>query len=288
MLLLLLSLLSADEKPVPVVPLRHAHAHNDYLHTRPLLNALDHGFCSFEADVFLVDGTLRLGHYGPDRCADRTLEKQYLAPLWKRAREQGGRIYRDGPPVFLLVDLKSEAEPTYRALDALLAKYADLCTTVREGKVTPGAVTVVVSGNCPRETIAGQKVRHAAIDGRPPDLKSDAPAHLVPYLSDRWGTQFRWNGAGPMPEEERTRLRDWVKLAHAKGRLVRFWATPEREEVWKELRRRCGLDQHRPPRRPSAVPAARGRITPSLTAGRTDRCPTNRRASVSSARPTWT
>ena len=31
------------------------HAHNDYLHSRPLLDALDQGFDSVEADVFLVN-----------------------------------------------------------------------------------------------------------------------------------------------------------------------------------------------------------------------------------------
>ena len=35
-----------------------AHAHNDYLHKRPLLDALAQGFCSVEADIFLVDGAL--------------------------------------------------------------------------------------------------------------------------------------------------------------------------------------------------------------------------------------
>ncbi|HEY3789313.1 MAG TPA: hypothetical protein VGL71_10685, partial [Urbifossiella sp.] len=34
-------------------PLRHAHAHNDYEHKRPLLDALEQGFCSVEADIWL-------------------------------------------------------------------------------------------------------------------------------------------------------------------------------------------------------------------------------------------
>jgi hypothetical protein len=61
---------TGDEK-VPTAPgpaggtrvsaLEHAHAHNDYLHQRPLLDALDHGFCSVEADIFLVDGELLKG-----------------------------------------------------------------------------------------------------------------------------------------------------------------------------------------------------------------------------------
>jgi len=39
-------------------PLTRAHAHNDYEHTRPLFDALEHGFCSIEPDIWLVDGKL--------------------------------------------------------------------------------------------------------------------------------------------------------------------------------------------------------------------------------------
>lgn len=43
-----------------------------------------------------------------------------------------------------------------------------------------------------------------------------------------------------MPEQERRELRDVVKQAHAAGRRVRFWATPDqpgpaRDAVWREL-----------------------------------------------------
>src|SRR4030095_12119754 len=43
-------------------PLLRAHAHNDYEHTRPLLDALEQGFCSVEADIYLIDGELRVAH----------------------------------------------------------------------------------------------------------------------------------------------------------------------------------------------------------------------------------
>jgi len=46
--LLGVSALRAADQSVPLIP---AHAHNDYLHARPLLDALDHGFCSVEADI---------------------------------------------------------------------------------------------------------------------------------------------------------------------------------------------------------------------------------------------
>src|SRR5438552_2878234 len=38
----------ANQSAAQPTPLIHAHAHNDYLHARPLLAALDHGFCSVD------------------------------------------------------------------------------------------------------------------------------------------------------------------------------------------------------------------------------------------------
>ncbi len=43
-----------------------------------------------------------------------------------------------------------------------------------------------------------------------------------------------------MPAQERQKLGEIVQKAHAKGRLVRFWGTPDarapaREAVWREL-----------------------------------------------------
>jgi hypothetical protein len=226
---------------LPVTPLRHAHAHNDYAHRRPLFDALDQGFCSVEADIFLDRRKLLVGHTWLDLRRTRTLEKLYLEPLRKRARAGKGRIYPDGPPFFLLIDVKTEAKATYEALAAVLARYADILTTVSDGKVQRRAITVVVSGNCARDLIRAQKVRHAAIDGRPGDLNSDAPAHLIPYISASWSSLFRWRGQGEMPADERGRLRAIVQKAHKHGRLVRFWATPERRELWRELRA-AGVD----------------------------------------------
>lgn len=226
---------------LPVTPLQHAHAHNDYAHRRPLFDALDRGFCSVEADVFLVRGELLVGHTWLDLRTGRTLEKLYLEPLRKRARDGKGHIYTGGPAFFLLIDVKTDAKITYQAIDRVLSDYSDILTTVRDGKVERRAVTVVISGNCPRELIRGQKLRRAAIDGRPSDLDSDVPAHLIPWISDSWSSQFRWRGQGEMPKAERDKLRSIVQKAHKHGRLVHFWATPERRDLWRE-QRSAGVD----------------------------------------------
>jgi hypothetical protein len=219
----------------PVVPLPRAHAHNDYEHKRPLLDALEHGFCSVEADVFLVDGELLIGHTRRDLRPGRTLEKLYLEPLRQRAKANGGRVYPGGPRVYLLIDVKSDAKPTYAALAPVLARYADVLSGTKDGKFEARAVTVVISGNCDRAAITAGEPRYAGIDGRPGDLDSEAPAHLMPWVSASWGSVFRWRGEGAMSAEERAKLREFVAKAHRRGRLVRFWATPEDPAVWREL-----------------------------------------------------
>ena len=81
-----LSVGTVGAEDAPVVPLRQAHAHNDYAHSRPLLDALDHGFCSVEADVFLVKDKLLVGHTFLELKPNRTLESLYLDPLLERVK----------------------------------------------------------------------------------------------------------------------------------------------------------------------------------------------------------
>lgn len=216
-------------------PVPRAHAHNDYEHPRPLLDALAHGFRSVEADVWLTKDGLLVAHTPFGLRAGRTLQALSLDPLRARVRANGGAVHAGGPRFYLLVDVKTDAKATGAALANVFADYADVLTTTRDGKTKRKAVTVVVSGNCDRAALATAAVRHAAIDGRPADLDGDAPAELVPWVSASWGSQFRWDGAGAMPAAERDRLREFVRKAHAKGRMVRFWATPESPAVWREL-----------------------------------------------------
>jgi hypothetical protein len=245
-LLLLLPLAGSDDKTV--VPLRHAHAHNDYEHERPLFDALDHGFCSVEADVFLVEGKLLVGHSRSALRPERSLESLYLDPLRERIKANDGRVYRGGPPVFLLIDIKTVDEPTCDAIDTVLARYADMMSAVRNGKLEEKAITAVASGFNDKpsrekmlQRLTGQSVRYIGLDGRLDDLDSTAPAHLMPWISDRWGNRFSWRGEGPMPEEQRKKLRDYVARAHDHGRLLRFWATPEEPAFWRQLRA-AGVD----------------------------------------------
>src|SRR4051794_15972751 len=166
-----------------------AHAHSDCHQERPLLDALEHGFTSIEADVHLVDGELLVAHDAEDLRPETTLEKLYLVPLAERARSHRGRIHPlHEDSLQLLVDIKSDPVATYERLHQVLSRYRSLVTRFERAgagyRVRRNAVTVIVSGNRPRELMRRQGVRYAAVDGRLTDLPSGEHRDLVPIISD--------------------------------------------------------------------------------------------------------
>ncbi|NNE00094.1 MAG: hypothetical protein HKN47_22470 [Pirellulaceae bacterium] len=233
--------LSAIAPAQDVVPLPRAHAHNDYLHDQPLIDALDQGFCSVEADIYLVDGKLLVAHDRDKLQANRSLQNLYLDPLRQRVRRNGGHVFPDGPMFTLLIDIKSDATDTYRALSKLLAQYDDVFSSVDSGKLTQRAVTAIISGNRDFDSIRSDSPRYAGIDGRLSDLDSNAPSHELPLISDHWGRNFRWRGEGDMSDADKSKLKQVIDKAHADGRRIRFWAIPDQASVWKALNE-AGVD----------------------------------------------
>ena len=218
------------EAAVPLVP--KGHSHNDYEHPRPLFDALDRGFTSVEADVYLVGDHLLVGHEPWSLRRSRTLQSLYLDPLRDRASSS---------PVNLLVDVKSRAESTWARLDAVLRGYPDLLTSWSgSGTTTRRPVTVVVTGNRATATMAAQSDRVAAVEGRAGDAGGSPSPGFMPEIGVDWSLTYRWRGDGPMPAAERYAMRLLVTRAHTAGRKVRFYATPDapgaaRTAVWTEL-----------------------------------------------------
>lgn len=220
------------------------HAHNDYRHPRPLLDALDQGFLSVEADVFLVDGMLLVGHEESELSPARSLESLYLNPLFARAAKQGGRVYEGlprGRSFQLLVDVKSDAEPTWIALERALIPYRRWVSECKGGRVVERGVRVVVSGNRAIEPMRGAVRRWTFLDGRMADLEANPPVTLVPLISENWRSVFAWSGVGPIGPADHDRLEDFVTRAHRQGRTVRFWGAPDLPVSW-EAQRRAGVD----------------------------------------------
>lgn len=225
---------TAAEQPPEMLP--QAHAHNDYLHAQPLLDALAQGFGSVEADIFLVDGELLVAHTRSELAPERNLQALYLEPLKRRVAQHQGSVYGDGKTFTLLIDIKTDAEVTYRALHELLAQYSQILTHSDGAKEQSGAITAIVSGNRPIELIRQASPRYVGIDGRLSDLDSALPTSLMPLISDNWRLHFSWRGAGEFPAAEQQKLQDIVARTHAENKRLRFWATPDSPAMWRILR----------------------------------------------------
>lgn len=237
--LLALAVVSLANAFSAVTPLPQAHSHNDYEHTRPLLDALDQGFCSVESDVWLVDGKLLVAHDLKDAKPERTLERLYLEPLAARVKQNGGRVFPNGPRFTLMIDVKSDATNSYCALKIVLERHASMLTRFHADRTETNAITVIISGNRARELMLQDTTRLAAYDGRLTDLRADASPHFIPLVSDNWTQHFKWRARvdeGAFPEVERKKLKDLVSSAHAQGRRLRLWATPDQPAMWRELR----------------------------------------------------
>lgn len=222
--------------------LTNAYSHNDYWRKRPLHDALDNGFCSVEADIFLVDGQLLVGHDRHELKFDRTLQSLYLNPLRDLARRNRNRIHPGGPSEFiLLIDIKEEGEKVYQKLREVLLEYRGMMTEFRGQQKKPGAVTAILSGDRPRRMLEAEKVRYAAFDGRADDLDKGISPHFMPLVSNSWSGMFKWMGRGEMPDEERNRLHEFVTRAHKQGYKVRFWGAFDIPPLW-EVQLKAGVD----------------------------------------------
>jgi len=225
------------------VPLPNAFAHNDYRHLHPLFDALENGYTNIEADIFLEGDHIIVAHINPFFRRSRTLETLYLKPLSEMVEKNNGQVYKGyNQPVILMIDVKTGAKNTYNALRPLLEKYRPMLSNYDHGKVTQGAVTVVLSGHKPYNLIKGEETRLAFIDeDLRKTVKDTATANVYTMSSCKYSKLLAWTGNGAIPENERVRLCAYVDMAHKYRKKVRLWASPEKAVVWKELLK-CGVD----------------------------------------------
>ncbi len=215
------------------------HSHNDYQQTRPLWDAIENKFISIEVDIHLVGQALLVGHDEDDLNENLTLQSLYLNPLRAYINENNGWVYPEHE-LFLLIDIKSSPEPTYQALRKELVKYADILTRYNSDSIRKRAVSVIISGNRPRELMQNEHTRYATYDGRIQDLNSEIPSNFIILISDNWEEHFAWRGKGEMSKEDRNKLMQIIDRAHLDNYKIRFWNLPtnnmpQPEAVWEEL-----------------------------------------------------
>ena len=209
-----------------------AHAHNDYEHARPLLDALDQRFYSVEADIYYYGGSLGVSH---DPLGSKgTLKDLYLDPLQARVTEKGS-VYGDGVPFVLWIDLKEGSVELVTALHTLLDGYPML-TRYTDAGITPGPVTVLLTGDArgKEDFTARFPDRRAARDSNnfsPSDPTADNAWRA--YALD-WAAYLSSSSNGTLSSAERARLACIVDNAHDAGRQVRFYNMPGHAEAWGE------------------------------------------------------
>ncbi|KAJ3559758.1 hypothetical protein NM688_g139 [Phlebia brevispora] len=243
-----------------IVP-KGIHSHNDYWRDVPVLTALSFGVASVEADVWLVNGTLFIGHEEQALTTSRTFDSLYVQPILKALTEQnpitkftGPQASHNGPfdtsggtPLQLLVDVKTdgtEALPfILQALEPLRSK--GYLTTFANGTLTQSAVTVVGTGNSPLDGVKALSPRDYFFDApltqlTDPSLNTTWDPTLSPLASTDYEPAVGWNGLGNISEAQLANIVTFVGDAHARGIAARFWDTPgwpihARNAVWKVL-----------------------------------------------------
>lgn len=211
---------------------------DDYQQPRALFNALQLRFASTETDIYLVDDELRIGGDAADLMPGRTLGNLYLEPLRLVTSRNGGQVYPETTtPFILLIDIKTEALSTYQQLERSLGPYERQLTRFTQTSTEARAVTVIVTGNVPKEHMATQVERFVATEASVAELTAgNLNRNLTPLIADDWGSLFQWRGAGTMPLEELQRLEAFGDLARDYDVAVRFRSTPDIQPLWEALR----------------------------------------------------
>lgn len=200
------------------------HSHNDYRQRAPFYQAYAQQVASIEADVHLYEGRLLVGHDIEDLRPDMTFEALYIEPLVSLFARNGGQAYRDSDQALqLMVELKSDSDPTLRAVAELLARWPE----VFDPAVNSRAVQVVVTGRVPAPEKFGDYPSFIRYDGNWRTDYTPEQLERVALISCNFRNFSQWNGKGAIVPVEVKRLREAIDRAHEWNKPIRFWNAPE-------------------------------------------------------------
>ncbi len=220
-----------------IAPLKHGHAHNDYIHERHLFEALENGFTSIEIDVFLHKGELKVSHVAVGLDKKKTIEQLYLDPVKKMIEQNGGSVYKGfSTPVIFMIDFKTGGVETYRKLKEVLKNYESIVTVYQgDSVVHQRAINVLISGSSPVNELLKEDSGMATVDAGVPAMDNAAAGRVITRFSSTWGNHFNWKGKGDMSSAERDKLDSLVVKAHEMKKQIRFYHIPDKPSVWRTL-----------------------------------------------------
>jgi alkaline phosphatase len=205
-------------------------AHNDYVRAVPFYTAyaLQVGF--IEADVFLHEGDLLVAHHEHEIEKGKNLETLYLKPLLNEIKKNKGFIYADqGLRLTLMIDLKTEGMPTLDKLVEQLNKYPELtsCSTLQ----------FMISGSVPDPKQWNNYPGFIYFDGRPHIPYTRDQLKRISMISTNFRDHAQWDGTGVLHDSDLKKIMSLIDEVHARGKAIRFWATPDFRDAWQELMR---------------------------------------------------
>jgi len=122
-----------------------AYAHNDYYNKRPLFDALRLGYRGVEADVFLIDGVLRVGHDRGEARKGGTLEELYFGPLEHIVRTCEWIVER-AESFLLNVELKQKSRAAFDSLATLVRRYGSMLTYADRDSLRVRPIMLILVG----------------------------------------------------------------------------------------------------------------------------------------------
>ncbi|MBX3256961.1 MAG: alkaline phosphatase [Chitinophagaceae bacterium] len=196
----------------------NAHAHNDYEHNIPFVQAFGLGFGSIESDVILQNDQLYVAHNAADiKKRPLLFEETYIKPL-------NAAVSSLQQELVLLIDLKTEALSTLQKVISIIQQYPGLTGNSK--------LKFVITGNQPPASTFGQYPSWIYFDGNIND-----PGHIqhidrIGIFSDNFRKYTHWNGKGNIPGPEITRLKQVIEKAHSLHKKIRFWGCPDNINTW--------------------------------------------------------
>ena len=206
----------------------NTHSHNDYEQAIPFWLAWQAGFGSIEADIWLQEGRILVGHNREEIRAGRTLEEYYVKPLLSCLEKNHGYPYGDtARRLQMLIDIKADSVAALAALVALLDKYPALerCSSIKW----------VISGNRPAPALYASYPPFIAFDGILGYSYSPEALSKIVMMSDDLRHFTLWNGRTELPEADKKLIVAAIRNAHDMHLPVRFWDAPDTPAAWKQL-----------------------------------------------------
>jgi len=230
---------SSKKEITPVVvsaPISNGHAHNDYVHDRPLYEALENGFTSIEIDVHSYRGKAVVSHDDDDLASKPTIQELYLEPLSQLIAKNGGKVFPGKKEqLILMIDLKEDKDLLIQILTKDLVEYDLLIKSSLDAHEIWKPLQVIISGDPPIQKILYDKTGYFYLDGRMHHLDERIDDYVIPRISMSYRGNFSWKPDGNLSDEELEKMRGMINKAHAAGKTFRFWGHPETEAFWKLL-----------------------------------------------------